>query len=350
MSEPEQENILWIKDIRWSRGGLEKLVVFLRGNETVEEWRPVTGGEQRAGALPSRNGGCVDWQAVDWDKTNIVIAAEVGVSSVTVANYRVRYGHRRRPFMTGDVDWEKVDWTQSNGQIAGALGVSISHVLQARQYYGKPAYAMDRDSQRQRSHKNIRVSQEQIDAADWVNSTDVMLARQWGVSRERVRQFRLEQQKPACRFEHMEEETIKALLWLEEHRAEIEGKHFTEAAKLIPGEFGMARRHRLLDLSGIPLDRQRSSVGRNQRYNFALSNLWLAKIWVVKHNQIGSLRSRYLLGKPKWQAHGFARKYASDPAFREAVKLEIEKAKQAGVPVPEQEIWQQINQVSERNK
>jgi hypothetical protein len=273
---------------------------------------------------------------VDWNQTNKDIAAAFGATSATVSKYRKLYGHKRpnglaikfNDFNFGALDWGKNDY---------AL---------ARENPGMPITAFRRY---RHVHKIAPggnpikiVSEAAIAAADWVNNRDVDLSKVWGVTRERVRQLRIERSKPTCTVKNQNTSAIAAVRWLKDHAAELEGKHANEIAKLMPyaGKKTLTVGRKLIKRAGIQCDWTDVRTGIFRRYaNFNLPNAVLSKIWGIGDVSVAVRRREDFRVKAKWNLAGQQGcRAAQDPMLTAATIEEIEKAQFHGKQVDRTDI------------
>ena len=101
----------------------------------------------------------VDWQAVDWSLTNTRLSEQLGVSIITVARHRRKFGlpngktGRKKQF---NVDWSQVNWTLSNKQIAKQVGCSTEYVCIMRRRHERP----------------LATSEQYVEMPQWESSED----------------------------------------------------------------------------------------------------------------------------------------------------------------------------------
>jgi len=62
----------------------------------------------------------INWEKIDWSKSNVVIAAELSLSRVIIKRMRTQYAPETRSMIPKET-WQKVDWSKSDGVIAKAL-------------------------------------------------------------------------------------------------------------------------------------------------------------------------------------------------------------------------------------
>lgn len=88
--------------------------------------------------------------------------------------------------------FKALDWTKSNVDLSRETGYSLGVLSNWRRRLNMPLVNMF----------TKKVSEEQLSSADWENRRDIDLAREWGVSRERVRQLRAERNSPETVFQN----------------------------------------------------------------------------------------------------------------------------------------------------
>lgn len=187
-----------------------------------------------------------------------------------------------------------LDWTQPNCVIADKTGRSSSTICKWRKNLKKP------ESLLRWAHRNTQANWEkQFGHLDFVNNRDVDLARQIGMTRERMRQMRRNMNKPKGRFFGMHGrhiEFIKALradkknhvgyLRCKEKFPWLRWKLYlklTRLAGLIP------------DNKPPPRLKPGRAAGFSQPFDkmdWRLSNVTLAEIWSVNYAVVASARSR----------------------------------------------------------
>jgi len=319
------EKILVVRELRWQGRVLQQKLLIQKDGKDVEEWRDVPIDQE-----------CVDpeskfWSSLDWNKTNLDLAKEHGHSTTYISQKRSLYG--RRSFKHTRVSWEGVDWTKSNSQIARELGRTIQMVAAAK-------HARDIPPHRQggMGRYNYKIDAERLAAVDWEWETDASIAVNLGVSRERIRQIRVERQKPDCKVKWTGH-GVEAMKWLEEHRAEIEGLPGHDIVRMMPGEAQIPTKYSLLKRSGIKFTKGWGG-GRPWKYgehgqvplNWVLPTKWLSLVWGMSNHQVSQRRMLINAGPSRWHGGGFSR-YLNDPDFRALLAAEILVAKEKGLEV-----------------
>lgn len=277
----------------------------------------------------------IDWKHVDWNKSSRELSAELDVGYSVVNQYRWRYGHQKvGTKKTRHIDWSKVDWSKNNQQIAGELGILPGSVASYRQRFRKPP---------SKGHKPRVVTKEMIEAVDWVNTRDIAISKQWGVSRERVRQIRLVKNKPRCVLRTtiaLHEEVER---WLLANKETISGMLAHEVSELCPIDAAREIKFRTMKKVDIQFVWRKSKQSLAEVYdvNWAIPNNILDWIW--NRNEHWAAVNRWKLQKPKakyfrrWRIMDEAQ-FAQVPGLVKAVQAEIEKAKKVGVEPKIQEL------------
>ena len=365
MANDTTETIMCICELRWNNGALEqKLVIQPRGQtELIEEWRVVPGvavaasiaacaePKKRRGPIPKRQ---IDWSQVDWRKKNFLLVVELGVSQQTLSakrrlyGFKADYGHCKAAIRNANYD--AFDWTKSNFQLAVDHGVNAGVVAEQRALRGIP------NAVQRRVKARSDVNKSRIDSADWLHKQDIILAKEWGISRERVRQIRLENHKPAC--EHRWKRTApnakhqKVIDWLLAHRPEIEGKFAGIVAReMIPKDVTnlcVSSRLAIMRKSGIQFNFGRFYRRDNTTWqcrnqddmNWSLGDKMLAIIWNRCDATISNIRSRFSKPSCKWSFRLEHRNTTvQDPAFYAAVEAEIDNAIKHGIAVDRKSVY-----------
>lgn len=293
----------------------------------------------------------LDWESVDWSKTNTEISQITGYSYLTVLKHRKRLG---KPPSSGrwahskysNVPWDSFDWTQSNNELSRRSAVPIGIIRRYRETHNKPAptYPI-------KPGPGVIVTDQMIEGTDWKFKRDMDLAIEWGISRERVRQIRQEHRKPQCAYKNQSGKLLACLRWIDLNRPYIEGRHLNDVLPLLP-EGTRQIRMRALKKSGVTIDMTYSQPGCNPHIrivNWDLPNIVLMMIWTDfgRQNGIPSARSRFGLQPTKWDTRFGRRPIAPD--LLQAIDAEITKAKSVGV-VPDEAAVKQWIQTDRRRK
>lgn len=227
-------------------------------------------------------------------------------------------------------DWDKLDWSRNDQDIARELKVEPAVIRNVRKKLGK--------QRAPRRDYRLKATEEMLAAVDWKNLRDAEISRLLRVSRERVRQIRIHRGEP-CERETMKSKIPSAIKWLQEHRAEMEGKSWREIISLIPIEMAPSTKRVVLRMSGIKYLRENIGDIAKLPVNWELPNGYLVMIWGLTQQAWSNHRRNYDKGDAKWCAMGYSNKYAKDPEFLEAVSKEIDKARTTGREVDEDAIW-----------
>ena len=192
-----------------------------------------------------------------------------------------------------------------------------------------------------------KVSPEEIEQTDWEHFTDTELSRKLHVTRERVRQIRLQQKKPQCIFGHAPSKSMDLLRYINEHRAELQSKTIREAAIALPSNLNYVTAQKLFRKCGLRFVRERITKYPVELMDWRLPNIILGMIWPYGSWKIALLRSNHLKQKPEWFAGGLFGTFFNDPVFLETMNAEIEKAKANGIEVDKVKIE---NYLAERRR
>lgn len=273
----------------------------------------------------ARNGH-IDWKSVDWDKSSRELEAELDVPYWLVCRKRTELGHKKvGTAKTRHIDWTTVDWGKNNQQLAGELGIQPGSLAGYRQRIGKPS----------KGHTPRVVSNEMIDSVDWVNTKDITISRQWGVSRERVRQIRLVKKKPRCIITTNIKSSQEIEKWLLDNKGSISGKLASEVAEMCPVADAIDNKYRVMKKVDIQfLWMHKKALAITLDVNWDIPNNLLDWIWGRCENWAAANRYRHNKPKAKYfrnwrimEQYDFARL----PVLVKIVRAEIEKARKVGV-------------------
>lgn len=270
------------------------------------------------------------FEGLDWTKPIRDLMVETGASYVTLLKWRKRLG-KEKVTKHSSIPWESLDWSKNDQELSFKLGINPGSVRHRRILLGKPA------ATHQNWHKNgepYLIGQEQLATADWERFTDVELGRKWGCSREYVRQKRQAGRFPECKLKHFDGASAEAFRWIEDHKAELEGKTLKEAYRMIPSEASTETKRRWLIRADVRLSLQSNKRERTTHkwmdvVNWELPNLVLALVWNTPRYTFATNRYSNLKAKPKW-ATGFYGRCFEKPDFHEAVQAEFLKAREHG--------------------
>lgn len=297
------------------------------GELYTDEWfqvdkRPV--GRPPANGKPSNS---IDWPSVDWNKSSRELCLELNVHYSTVNHARMKFGHPKvGTRKTRHIDWSRVDWSKNNQQIAGELGIMPGSVAGYRQRLGRPS----------NGYTPRVISNEMIEAADWVNTKDVTIARQWGVSRERVRQIRLVQRKPRCVISSVVTTYQDIEKWLLANKDFVSGKLASEVAEMCPVVAAIDLKYRVMKKVDIQFlwRRHKTGLAATLDVNWDIPNDILSWIWNKCDNWAAINRYRYKKPKAKyfrgWRTIS-QEDFAGIPELLKAVRAELEKARKVGL-------------------
>jgi len=149
------------------------------------------------------------------------------------------------------------------------------------------------------------VTEEMILSVKWEYEQDAAIARQWHVSRERVRQIRQERALPICKVNVRDPESHKFLVWLLENRASVEGKAASIVANQAPFELNKNCKYRTMKKSGIPFlwSDLRKSPSLSMPINWDLPNAIIDAVWNRSFNWSSNCRTKYSKPKSFWVCH-----------------------------------------------
>jgi hypothetical protein len=199
----------------------------------------------------------IDWSAIDWKKTDRALACELGLSYATVHKKRASLGLQKATKLSSLVDWASLDWTKNNSVLAAEIGASINNVLKYRE---KTGHKNPFTTVSARPHRTV--TKEMIEAANWLEDRDVDICQKWGVSRERVRQIRIENRKPECSYQGRH--NLPLLKAIVAHREELTGQNLVAiTAKLTP-EIGVIKKPSLISALKFLGVEYKSKKDRNQ--------------------------------------------------------------------------------------
>lgn len=281
----------------------------------------------RMGRPPKQHN--IDWSKVDWDKSGVELAAELNIGQATIGVRRRMYGHPKKGTARfRHMDWASVDWNKGNQQLSGELGIGIHTVAQYRQRCGHPSSA----------YIARIITPEMIEAVDWERTRDQTISKLWGVSRERVRQIRLQEQKPRCILKTTDTRTQEMEKWLLDNRSSLEGKLASIVAKQCPIDMDLPRKFRAMKAVDIQFTWMSSkrSTASCLNVNWEIPNTLINLIWNKNDNWAGSNRNR--LCKPKspykhnpFGSGGWAVGVSRLTKLRAAIAEEIKKAQALGI-------------------
>lgn len=164
---------------------------------------------------------------------------------------------------------------------------------------------------------------------DW-SKTDSHLAQEKGLSRERIRQIRLEIGARKAAHPHQSRHVRAALQWAKDHLEQLKGLTWRDVAR----EYGHPPEY------NSPLYKFLKPYLRNGRFirkhrwdlmNFALPNRELERIWRLPPQMVSAYRRRNQVPRSRWHIRQGSRNRESGgrgglQAYYRAVKAEEEKA------------------------
>lgn len=128
-------------------------------------------------------------EALDWTKSNVELAQETGIHFATIRTWRFKLGKhliRQTKYWPVCKTW---DWSLSNTAIARKYQVPVKTAQDYRKLLDKEE--PPRDYQYRPEKRRLRRPLEIYKDLDRHNKADVELARETGLSRERIRQLRV---------------------------------------------------------------------------------------------------------------------------------------------------------------
>lgn len=259
-----------------------------------------------------------DYSSWDWTKRNIDLAREHDVSIVTVGNWRYRLGHSRRTIHYPAC--EKWDWTKSDSAIARENKVNIGSVRMWRVRLNKAAAPRDFNAL-PTADFIPSVSQAKVDwkALDW-KKADIQIAREIGVTRERVRQVRASLGIPKNQFHIVKFEAFKK---------QFEGREcltYEEANSVSPISVDTFA----IYCSKLGITRIRKTSQHDPRYdlmNWDIPNVLLKDIWNIKGiNSVAGHRCNHLLKKAAFRVVSVNGVPRIPAQFQTLVEAEKQKA------------------------
>lgn len=272
----------------------------------------------------------LDPSTIDWDKPNNMLAAELNVAAIRISKLRKLHGRPKLfNYQTAHIKWNELDWTKNNQQLSRELGIGISGIVKHRIRLGHP--------QPPAESSNKAVTSEMIEATDWAMVHDTHLARDWGISRERVRQIRQQNQKPKCQLNSCDSLTMELEKWLIENKDSIAGMLASEVADMCPVVLNKTQKFYVMKKSEIPFifKRQRQHSSLDLPINWELPNAFLEAIWNRCRNWASSTRNRFSISKSPHKHHGNINKGRANMFDMEMlspmISAEIEKATKLGI-------------------
>lgn len=274
------------------------------------------------------------WQSFDWSKSDHALAKDLAVSPITVNRWRFTVSHGIPDrFEKYDMDFEAFDWKKNDSLLSKEWKLSSSVIGSYRRRFNKPYPTVNA--------YNTIVTVEKLDSVDWEQTKDIDIARQFGVSRERVRQLRAQLGKPDCQVSRLGQKAVAVLNWAKQNREGLDGKSIRDISELVPhGGISRDQVYQLLRRTDIKFgpDTRRSYRGFNwDALNWKLPNIVLALIYGFPEYRIATTRNERYKVYPDWRLGGFS-KEIHDPELLSAITAEKAVAIANGVKLDEKRL------------
>jgi len=279
-----------------------------------------------------------DWSVVDWSKTDKALAFDLNVPTIVVSFYRKAVG--RPKSVSSRVNWKSIDWNKNNQQISFETKTPLQKVSVARSIVGHPPIKNSVLCAANGQNNRV-ITDEMIAAINWEFEKDFHIARQWRVSRERVRQIRQERGLPACLINLIENRSIEVQKWLLENKDRISGMLSSIVARECPTDLPITRKLDIMRSTSIPfvwvpLKRSAADV---LPINWGLPNLVINAVWNKCCNWAASNRYKYqkekstvkYISQGRWGRISVCDLVKTDGEIRSLVVAEIDKAVKLGV-------------------
>ncbi len=170
----------------------------------------------------------------------------------------------------------------------------------------------------------MTVTDPRLSSINW-GLRDSDIAKAYSMSREWVRQLRLKAKATPSKFHRLSKEGVRLAQWVINFRSYLSGKvtqeeflAVSDTSLTIDGAVRIAIEYDF-EFLPTPLWFERLNV------NTDLPNVDIERIWQLSYNRMGSTRSEYDLGRPRWDVRGGRR--PTDPAYARALLAEIIKAR-----------------------
>ena len=299
------KNMITIREIRYNKGGIEQLIQHTENGAVIsEEWTPV----------PSR------WDAIDWTKTNVQIAADTWETQHTVRRIRKSRGLPNwDPAAHCGVDWTKIDWSKTNSQLSRELGQDQQLINRVRARMGMP----------QATKLQTRAL---VDKIDWT-LRDIDIAREVGMCRERIRQLRNMYKKPQSPRYKRSIGQVRIQEYIEANREKLTGRTYREICDEVAKSVNCAPQTVRKEIAKYPYLNPTRGLHPNEKYrrvNFELPNKALALIWGCSQQTMATKRMLSNAERSRWSMMRNNTTDILDPEFKKAVDAEIEKANALG--------------------
>lgn len=194
--------------------------------------------------------------------------------------------------------YSQVDWTKQNCVIARELNSNPSTVALWRRKLKKPASPHV-------WQRTVPLAIQKYSDLDWQNTRDIDLARQVGLTRERMRQLRITLNKPECIFRHCSKPMIQFRKVFADYIKEKKEIPWPQFEALFPNT-SRDRFKRWCHAAGIHVQRS-ENTGSKPKYHwqfldFRIPNNILSRIWKIHSQSIAQKRYEFDLGEPAWHA------------------------------------------------
>lgn len=272
------------------------------------------------------------WSKVDWSKPNIDLAVELDVGISVISKWRDIIEGRawqKIPLRRLGIDWDSLDWTKTDAALAREHKVAYSEIRRVRMQLKKPFPTDKWSAQR-------IIDPEKLAAVDWLMASDANIARQLGVTRERIRQLRHQLQKPRSLVEGLGDIGTTAYKWIVKNWDSLAGKTKREIADLFNKEYpSLLDRNRIYAMiirTKLPVSVKRQCKADAIKWdeiNFDLPNIVLTMIYGFGDNVVAASRNILFKHKARWHMSGFS-KMINDEEFIADMQAEIVKATAAG--------------------
>lgn len=248
------------------------------------------------------NEGAIDWEALDWDKSNIELSQQHQLPVAKVSAARLLFGRPRLGTSRfRHINWRELDWLhKNNSTLAIETGAPIQSVRHFRKRLGFPNCLNNRT--------DALLTMDRIKALDWVNKPDSELAQELGVSRERIRQIRLEGRYPECRYKHQHGPSLALGRWITAHKSELDGLTRKEAVAKLPIALSTPTATRWLRREGVQLRYGKPLSARTKlatdSINWDLTNGLISLIWEIgPAYRVAQLRYAFRKPMSKWRVY-----------------------------------------------
>jgi len=171
-------------------------------------------------------------------------------------------------------------------------------------------------------------------AIDWV-LPDAHISRQQEVSRERIRQIRLDLGVPASPLKNQHKSTVELYVWISKNLFRAAG---LTAAEIVDASGLSVKRYQIataMAAAGVPWNSKPvRKIGATKRlvmnFNWSLPNRELSKIWQLPVAAIANHRSRLKAGPAKWDGRGLSNRNGQRQPVDYLEALTAERVKASG--------------------